>query len=358
MKSDIEDEDDEDTEDTEDDEDDEDSEGGISLKWALGGVTLFAVLATIVAVALFFGGGDSGQGSASSKEATSAAPSVKVASAHDNGPIAVITEDPSCAAWTSINNSLANDGKGIWNERDRSVPASAWNDKQRAQFSAAGQSMRNAAAQAVGLAQLTPHRVMRELYEQFIAYAREYTNRITKYTPADDKFAGTANSAASALGAICTAITDGSAAARGPLVAAETRPAHTAPPGNPTNPQAFLTVPNPACPEWKSAMADLRSQTAQWHDIDPIIPAILWNQDQKAANYAVAPVINTTASKLEQLGQKSGSPIWQDFADLAAQYGRAFALAVPTYTPTDNHLANAAIFASTTVLGACEVVGG
>ena len=48
----------------------------------------------------------------------------------------------------------------------------SWTPKQRAQFMAAGQSMRSAAAQTVGLVKLTPHRVMRELYQQFIAYAR------------------------------------------------------------------------------------------------------------------------------------------------------------------------------------------
>lgn len=331
--------------------------GGIGLKWALGGVSLFAVLATVVATTLFFGGSDSGKDS-STAGSTSTAPSAKMASAGDTGPVAVIVDDPSCKAWTSINNSLANDGRGIWNERDRSVPASAWDDKQRAQFMAAGQSMRNAAAQTVGLVQLTPHRVMRELYEQFIAYAREYISRIPKYTPADDKLAGTANSAASALGAICAAITDGSAAARGSLVAPQVRPTRTSQPGNPVNPHPFLIRPNPVCAEWESTLREFRAQTAEWQKIDPIIPAMLWNQEQKAANYAVAPIINTYAGKFEQLGQQSGNPVWQDFADLAAQYGRAFALAVPTYTPADNHLANAGVFSATTVLGACAVANG
>ncbi len=77
--------------------------------------------------------------------------------------------------------------------------------------------MRGAAAQAVGLVELTPHRVMRELYQQFIAYARAYAERVPKYMPADNNLAGAANSASSALGAICAAITDGPAAARGPM---------------------------------------------------------------------------------------------------------------------------------------------
>ncbi len=42
--------------------------------------------------------------------------------------------------------------------------------------------MRNAADQTVALAKLTPHRVMRELYQQFIAYARAYSDAIATYT--------------------------------------------------------------------------------------------------------------------------------------------------------------------------------
>ena len=120
-----------------------------NLKWALGGVAAVAVLATIVAAVLLLGGGDSGAPKGAGPDAGADA-AAGVASVKDTGPGAVITEDPSCAAWTSINNDLANSGQGLWNDRDRSVPASAWTQKQRAQFVAAGQSMRSAAAQAVG----------------------------------------------------------------------------------------------------------------------------------------------------------------------------------------------------------------
>ena len=111
----------------------------------MGGVAAVAVLATIVAAVLLFGGGDSGAPKGSDNG--SGQETAPVASAKDTGPIAVITDDPSCTAWTAINNQLANGGQGLWNDRDRSVPASAWTPKQRAQFIAAGQSMRGAAAQ-------------------------------------------------------------------------------------------------------------------------------------------------------------------------------------------------------------------
>ena len=321
----------------------------------MGGVAAVAVLATIVAAVLLFGGGDSGapKGGSDNGSGQETAP---VASAKDTGPVAVITDDPSCTAWTAINSQLANGGQGLWNDRDRSVPASAWTPKLRAQFIAAGQSMRGAAAQTVGLVKLTPHRVMRELYQQFIAYARAYSERIPKYTPADNNLAGAANSASSALGSICAAISDGPASSRGPLVPPSAPPSDIAPVGNLANPQPLLTTDNSVCSEWKSALDQFGKQTAAWQQLDPNLPSIYWNREQKAVNYAVAPVMNSFASKLEQLGRQSDNAVWQDLANLSAQYRRAFVTALPTYTPTDNHLANAANFASTTILGGCAAV--
>ena len=324
----------------------------------MGAVGAVAVLATVVAVVLLFGGGGSGlPKGAQSDNGSGQEGAAAVASAKDTGPVAVITEDPSCAAWTSINNELAHSGDGLWNERDRSVPASAWTPKLRAQFIAAAQSMRGAAAQAVGLVKLTPHRVMRELYQQFIAYARAYAERVPKYTPADNNLAGAANSASSALGSICAAITDGPAAARGPLVPPAAPPSDIAPVGNPANPQPFLTTTNPVCDDWKSALDQFAKDTAAWQKMDPNIPAIYWNREQKAVNYGVAQVMNSYAGKLEQLARQSDNAVWQDLANLAAQYRRGFVVSLPTYTPTDNHLANAANYASTTILGACAAVG-
>ena len=91
----------------------------------MGGVAAVAVLATIVAAVLLFGGGDSG-GPKGGSDNGSGQETAPVASAKDTGPVAVITDDPSCTAWTAINSQLANGGQGLWNDRDRSVPASAW----------------------------------------------------------------------------------------------------------------------------------------------------------------------------------------------------------------------------------------
>jgi hypothetical protein len=279
-----------------------------------------------------------------------------VASAHDTGPVAVIVEDPTCAAWASINEALAAREAGKVGDRDRSIPASAWTAEQRDLYQDAAQAMRSAAAQTVGLAQLTPHRVMRDLYEQFIAYANAYAASIPTYSPADNNLAGTADSVSSALASVCGAISEGSAAARGPLVTAQASLPQVLPPDNPADPHRFLSGPNPVCVDWKSMLDRFSARTAAWQQVDPNIPAYAWTAQQAAVNHAVVPVMSSYADELEELGRRSGNPTWQDFATLAAQYRRAFVTAVPTYTAADNNLANAATYASTAVLGACAAM--
>lgn len=350
----------EEDEDTDEDEELGEPKQSASLKWGLAAVVVLAVVALgLVAVVLW--GGDPGKGKLSSESGHNPA-TAGIASADDDGPVSVIISDPSCVAWGSISSNLSNTlsllGRGEWNARDQSIPATEWNDEQKKEYLAAGQVVRTAAAQTVGLVKLTPHRVMRELYEQFIAYARTFIEHIPTYTVRDAPLAGTAHSAASALAAICAAADNGAAAARGPLVEAQSAPTKTATPGNPTNPQRYLTSPNPVCPDWKAMLDKFGSDTSEWQQIDPSIPGTYWNSQQRAINLAVGPAMVSLANKMQQLGRHSNNPTLQDFAELAAQYRRAFVLALPTYSPSDNFLANASTFVSTTVLGACAAASG
>ncbi|MCV7316907.1 hypothetical protein H7J77_15330 [Mycolicibacillus parakoreensis] len=349
-----------DDEDFDDDDFDDDSggadsgapKGDNSLKWALGLVTFLAVVATAAAATVVFGGNPD------AAEPTESTPPISdIASADDDGPVSVIVDDPTCKPWMPINDTLASAGEGKWNDRDRTIPASDWTPEQQQMHMGAAAVLRSAAAQSVGLAKLTPHRVMRELYEQFIAYGRAYAERVPQYVPADNNLAEAANSAASALASICGAINDGSAASRGPLAPAQNPPELTATPADPTNPVPFLASRNPVCDNWHAALQDYMAKTTEWQQLDPNIAAILWNPAQKAVNVAAAQVLSNQANTIEQLGQQSGNATLQDFAVLIAQYQRAFVAAVPTYTPADQHLANAAAYASALVDGACTISG-
>ena len=133
-------------------------------------------------------------------------------------------------------------------------------------------------------------------------------------------------------------------------------PPQVLPPGNPEDPLRYLSDPNPVCVDWKSTLEQFGARTTAWQQIDPNIPAYAWTPQQAAVNDAAVPVMSSYANKLEELGRRSGNPTLQDFATLAAQYRRALLVAVPTYTAADNHLANAATYVSTAVLGACSAV--
>ncbi|WP_217154943.1 hypothetical protein [[Mycobacterium] fortunisiensis] len=329
---------------------------GGALKWILGGVALLAVIAITAVVSISLSGrGDDDNGGAEANTASGS--NSEFASANDTGPVAIITEDPSCAPWIPVNNTLSDSAKNGWLDRDVSIPASAWNSDLRRQYEEVGQAMRAAADQAEPLAKLTTHRVMRELYAQFIAYARAYADALPSYTPHDDGLQHAASMATRTLSGICQAISFGSAAARAPLVPEVAAPTDIAPPGDPIHPERFLTTTDPICPDWQSASDQFLADVADWLKTDPNVPAGQWSPQDKALNGAAIPVLRQSADALEGLGHRSENPVLQDFAVLSAQYRRGYARALATYTPADKHLYNASIYSVGLVIGACKAAG-
>lgn len=334
---------------------------GNGLKWVLGAVVLVVVVAVTVGATLIFTRSDSTDSpttSSTAQPSTSAAAS-DVASANDVGPVGIITEDPTCAPWGPIGDTLSAEQSKGWENRDPSVPASNWSPEQRAQYEAVGRAMRAAAEQTLPLVKLTPHRVMRELYEQSIAYWRAYADALPGYEPADDNLAIVANSASTSVVWICSAIHFGSAAARAPLVAQAAPPSEVAPVGDPSNPQRFLTAPPQVCGEWASMISQYNSDTETWRNaVDPNLSASEWPPEQLALFSSVVSVMIDNADTIQLLGIRSENPVFEDFAVLASQYRRAYAQSVPTYTPPDNYLASAAAQLVVTNNQACLAAGG
>ncbi len=206
--------------------------------------SLVAVIAVTAVVAVSCTKSSGGSDKPTAAPTTSGAPASDFASANDTGPVSVITEDPSCAPWMPILNTLADAEANGWKERDPSIPATVWSQDVRTQYLAVADAMRSAAEQtAPPLMKVTTHRVMRELYEQFIAYAEAYADHVPVYTAPDNQLALTAVGAAEVLSHICQAITYGSAAARAPLVEPAQPPTSVSPLGNSNRPVRFLTTP-------------------------------------------------------------------------------------------------------------------
>jgi hypothetical protein len=321
----------------------------------LAGIAVLAVIAVTVVITVLVVGKDSGGGESPTPTNGNGS---DFASANDKGPVGIITEEPTCAAWNRIADAISTAERGVgWRDRDVSTPASAWTPEQRGQYETAGNAMRTAADQAVELARKTPHRVIRELYEQFTAYARTFADKVPTYKPDDGPLVSTADDIASVLVNVCAAITYGSAAAQEPLVPVVGPPSTVSSPDSSGSPQRFLTQSSPTCGEWLPAYEKFDADLRPWRESDPNIPANQWAPDQKSAFDTAAPLMTTFADKAENLGRKSGNPTFEDFAVMSAQYRRAYVRAIPTYKPVDNYLASVSTSLANTIGHACMAVG-
>ncbi|MCK0174363.1 hypothetical protein [Mycolicibacterium sp. F2034L] len=279
------------------------------------------------------------------------------ASAGDTGPVSIITEDPTCDAWGRVGRDYASSlGRVNWDTRDRSLPAAAWTAPQASMYEAAQSAMTAASNQANNLSRQTPHRVMRKLYLQFNAYTTEFSKRIPDYQPDDDDFIAVSDAIGSALSNICSSVSFGSAKSVAPLVPAANPPTKVDEQidGGPS--QVFLDQLVPACSEWETAAQEFSDETAAWLAIDPAISAADWTPQQRSINDAVVPIMTESADEVEELSRRSENSTFEDFGVLAAQYRRAFALAVPSYTAADGFLSQSAAFLVKTVVWACKAV--
>lgn len=330
---------------------------GGAAKWAIGAVSLVAVIAVtaVVAVSCTKNSGDSNGG-----RGTTSAPQSDVASANDKGPVGIITEDPSCAPWGPITNTLAGvEGKG-WRDRDPSIPASLWTPDARTQYETVGKAWRKAADQIVPLARMTPHRAMRELYEQSIVYMRAYADSISTYKPIDDNLARTAATAGLVITYVCDAISSGSAAARASAVPPQKPPTVVAPVGDPAHPTRMFETADSVCSNLSLTLDQLAQNPAfkSWMTTDPQIPASNWSPEQQSLTEAVIPAMNSMADALEKLTETSSNPVVKDFILLGVQYQRTYVEALSTYQPNDHTLYSAGQGAAAVVRMACNYAAG
>lgn len=326
---------------------------GGKTKWILGGLAAILAIALVVVITVLVVRPD-GSGNGSSNAGGTGSDS-EFASANDTAPANIITEDPTCEAWVKLSRDYADSTKTIrWADRDSSIPASAWTPDQRAMFEAAGRAMTRAADQTVNLVKRTPHRTMRELYEQFIAYTRDFVKRIPSYAANDDNVVAVANAIGNGLNNVCSAISFGSAPPVAPLIAEPGPPSKISPLGDPKAPALFLNTVNSECAGWSSMVAKFSKDTEAWLTVDAKIPATEWTSEQKAINDAVIPIMEANADELERLGRASGNPTFEDIAILAAQYQRAYVTALPAYTAPDGFLAQSASFMVMTIDWACK----
>lgn len=321
-----------------------------ALKWLLGAVAVLLVVAITVGVTvLVTRDGSGGDGPTETPDSPS-----DIASADDTGPVEIITVEPTCDSWRAIQDTLAAAQANGWADRDPSIPASEWTPSQRSQYDAVGATMRTAADQAIALAKQTPHRVMRELYEQFIAYGRIYADSLESYVSDDDVFARTNVGLSTSISTTCDAIEHGAVINRASAVPPGSPPDNVSAVGDLGDPRRFLTTSTSACVDWIARTAALDGQLEDWSRLDPEVPASRWDSAQRSVQEAAARTFDEYADDIEQIGRSSGDGTFEDFAVLAAQYFRAYAIATATYSVDDYYIVNPAMRLKNAVRAACQ----
>ncbi|MGA5534696.1 hypothetical protein [Mycolicibacterium nivoides] len=324
-------------------------------KWILVGLALVAIIAvSIVGTVLVLrpeSGGGNGQ------QSNTANGGSEFASANDTGPANIITEEPTCEAWGKISDGLEAAVPG-WNDQDYSKPATNWTPEERALFEKKSAALTDAIPSVTSLAKQTPHRVMRELYGQYLAYSRAVIDSIPTYSSEDNYIVGASNQLAGALNRICDAIYFRAAQQTAPLISAPPAPSDVKSMNSTASaePDRFLSGHIDTCKDWMALAERFDKDSEPWRQVSAKIPATEWTPDQKAAMDAVVPVMTTYSDEMEQLGRKSQNLVWEDFATLSAQYMRAYVQGIPTYTVNIGYLSSVSTSISNSIYWACKAV--
>ena len=327
---------------------------GSNLKWLLVSLAVLLVIGITVGATLLFSRGDNGGGTTTPSSSAIS----DIASANDTGPVAIITDEPTCKEFVGINNSLGDLQEGGWGDlRANLGPATEWTSDQRATVEAVAVATRNAADKAVPLAKKTPHRLVRELYEQFIAYGRAYADSIPTYQPSDDALATANVNASSAIIGICNTITYGSVN-RALALGAAPPPSQIAPVSNPDEARPFIEESDDTCVSWIERSDKFAADTAAWEQLDSSVPASQWTPERRTMEAAVLPLLTTYADQLASSAQQSGNPVLDDFGVAASLYIRSYVSVGDKYTSADSWLSYTGFRLSQLVKGACRAVAG
>jgi serine/threonine protein kinase len=340
-------------------------------RWWIVGAAAVAMVAVIVAAVVLTQGGTRSSGTSSkSGGASSSAPSATAgyASAGDTGPVAMITEDPTCTTWAVVSQTYLLtapiehwDSNHLGQENPLKKPGTAWTPEERSELDATGAANRVAATKAEPLAKTTPHRAMRELYEQFIVYGRAFADALgDKYLPRDNGLGAVAESALNALVSICSDITSGAAKARTRLVSPADAPPHPAAPQDPAKLQRFAGDADISqCGQVTSIVQKYNQNPAvkDWTKNNELHSASLWTDQQKATADAVTPLMSGVADDLQAAGRNGNNAVIDDFATLSALYQRAVVKTMPMYLASDGELYGAAEYLRAVLRDACVSIG-
>jgi hypothetical protein len=324
-----------------------------TVKWLLIAVAVLLVVAVTIGATLYF---TRDNGGGTSTTSSSVVPG-DIASANDTGPVAIITEDPTCDAFIDINDSNAKIQPDWESQRRTLGPAAQWTADQRSQVQTVSTAMRNSADKVVDLAKRTPHRVMRELYEQYIVYARAYADSVNNYVPGDNFLASADVSFGNTVTGICNSITAKSAnrsLALEPAAKPESVPAAN----DPNKPAKVVSASDATCGAWISNEDTFLNASTEWQKLDTSVPGSQWTPEQRATQLAAYPLLTALGSGMGSIGAQSGNPTLEDFGTLGELYLKAYVSAGESYLGSDSWLSYTGLRISNAIVAACHAAEG
>lgn len=327
---------------------------GGATKWLLVAIAVLLVIGVTIGATLLF----TRDGDGSSTPPTSDVPS-DIASANDTGPVSIITEEPTCEAFNAINNGLADIESNGWADvRNDLGPSPEWTPAQRAQVDAVATAMRRAADQAIALAAQTPHRLVRRIYEQFIASGTSYASSVQDYRPIDNELASINIDASGAITGLCNVIELGASGRSLSLPEAQAPTGIETVP-DPANSKLIASPDNALCNEWVQSLdVFVVRSTPQWQNRDGDIPGSEWPPERRALEQRVRSELATLSDSMVSAGRSSGDSIFEDLATAASLYINAYIAAGDMYTKPDGWLIYTGFQIANLVAAACRFDSG
>lgn len=204
--------------------------------------------------------------------------------------------------------------------------------------------------QLAELSRRTPHRVVREIYQQINAYRAA---SVATNGPAGDDDVVTADTLAEAMLNICGAIDSSAAAAAAAAVPPAVAPSAPAPSRDPGGTPVFMGTPAKICRALNRQAEAVDPRLADWSMQNFDTPVTQRSaSDQQLWDAAVA-VLADDAENSARLATASANPVVEDLLTLSTQYQRAFVHSAPTYTSADRPLYLVAKKSSVAVRTAC-----
>lgn len=239
-------------------------------------------------------------------------------------------KDPVCDEWVRYADKFADD-VDPWEEVDKTIPASKWDDDQRRVFEAAAVTIKDVADRFESISSMAKHMALRELIAQTVFNWRKYAAAIPDYKPSDGSYAGIATNFGGAVLFMCTAV---------PILESikNVQGRDSKAVGDYSDFKYALDRGDPACSGFLTLIDRQKTMISGWIRTDPAISNEEWTTEQRELNMAVKAVLAGDAEYARTVASEASDPV---FADLIFTYGAyldAYVEKLAVYTPDDNQI--------------------